>query len=146
MIDDEDMPRRNGAGIELLADPTRRRIVAALALQPRRPSGLAAELGLSRPAIARQLHILRDAGLIQSGRSMADRRAILFMIAPRRQGVITAWLAGTEIGRPTPRFGRDGRPLPGFELIERDPTPPAPLPPPDSPRPPDFSRPHDRSA
>ena len=124
-IGEDDVPRRNGAGIELLADPTRRRIIAALALRPRRPSSLAAELGLSRPAIARQLHILRDAGLIQSGRSMADRRAILFTLAPRRHGVITAWLAGTEIGRPAARFGDDGRPLPAFELIERDPTPPA---------------------
>jgi DNA-binding transcriptional ArsR family regulator len=116
------MPRRNGVGIELLADPTRRRIIAALALQPRRPSSLAREFGLSRPAIARQLHILRDAGLVQSGRSMADRRAILFALEPRRHGVITAWLAGTEVGRPTARFGRDGKPLPTRELIERDAT------------------------
>lgn len=116
------MPRRNGAGIELLADPTRRRIIAALALQPRRPSSLAREFGLSRPAITRQLHILLDAGLVQSGRSMADRRAILFMLEPRRHGVITAWLAGTEIGRPPARFGRDGKPLPIYEIIERDST------------------------
>jgi DNA-binding MarR family transcriptional regulator len=116
------MPRRNGAGIELLADPTRRRIIAALALQPRRPSSLARELGLSRPAVTRQLHILLDAGLVQSGRSMADRRAILFALEPRRHGAITAWLAGTEIGRPPARFGRDGKPLPTHELIERDST------------------------
>jgi DNA-binding MarR family transcriptional regulator len=116
------MPRRNGAGIELLADPTRRRIIAALALQPRRPSSLAKELGLSRPAMTRQLHILRAAGFIQSGRSMADRRAILFALEPRQHGVITAWLAGTEIGRPTARFGRDGKPLPTHEVIERDAT------------------------
>jgi hypothetical protein len=44
------MPKRNGPGIALLADPTRRRIIAALAISPRRPSSLAAELHLSRPA------------------------------------------------------------------------------------------------
>lgn len=116
------MPRRNGAGIELLADPTRRRIIAALALQPRRPSSLAREFGLSRPVVTRQLHILRDAGLVQSGRSLADRRAVLFALEPCRHGVITAWLAGTEVGRPTARFGRDGKPLATHEFIERDAT------------------------
>jgi DNA-binding transcriptional ArsR family regulator len=117
------MPRRNGNGIELLADPTRRRIIASLALQPRRPSSLASEFGLSRPAITRQLHSLRDAGLIRSGRSAADRRAILFAIEPRRHGVITAWLAGTEIGRPNARIARSGAPQPTLELIEQDPVP-----------------------
>lgn len=106
-----DVPKRNGSGIELLADPTRRRIVAALALRARRPSSLAEEIGLSRPATTRQLHLLRDAGLVRSTRSMVDRRAILFTIDPRSHGPITAWLARTEIGRPTTRTITDGRPL-----------------------------------
>jgi len=38
------MPRRNGQGIALLADETRRRIVALLATKPMRPSALALEL------------------------------------------------------------------------------------------------------
>lgn len=105
------MPKRNGSGIELLADPTRRQLIAALALRPRRPSSLAREIGLSRPATTRQLHLLRDAGLIRSARSMADRRAILFSIDPRTHGQITAWLAGTEIGRPTTRTNHDGNPV-----------------------------------
>lgn len=98
-----DVPKRNGQGIELLADPTRRLIVAALALRPRRPSSLALEIGLSRPATSRQLHLLRDAGLVRSGRSLADGRVVLFSIDPRQHGRITAWLAGTEITRPTTR-------------------------------------------
>jgi len=73
--------------------------------------------------MARQLHILREAGLIRSGRSMADRRAILFTLEPSRHGVITAWLAGTEIARPTSRYSRGGAPQPTVELIERDRTP-----------------------
>jgi DNA-binding transcriptional ArsR family regulator len=101
MVNVSDVPKRNGQGIELLADRTRRRIIAALALGPRRPSALALEIGLSRPAIARQLHLLRGAGLIRSGRSMADGRVILFTLEWREHGRITAWLAGTEIARPT---------------------------------------------
>ena len=95
-----DMPKRNGPGIELLADPTRRRIIAALAVCPRRPSHLAADLGLSRPAITRQLSLLRQAGLIRLGRSLADGRVRLYGIEPRAHGAITAWLAGTDVGRP----------------------------------------------
>lgn len=94
------MPRKNGVGIELLADPTRRRLIAAIAIRPRRPSSLATEIGLSRPAITRQLHLLEDAGLIRATRSMTDRRGIVFTIDPRSHGHITAWLAGTNVGRP----------------------------------------------
>jgi DNA-binding MarR family transcriptional regulator len=100
--DDDDMPKRNGAGIELLADPTRRRLVAAIALRPRRPSSLAAELGLSRPATTRQLGLLEEASLIRGTKFIADRRGVLFTIEARSHGQITAWLAGTEIGRPGP--------------------------------------------
>jgi DNA-binding transcriptional ArsR family regulator len=94
------MPKRNGLGIELLADPTRRRIIAALALGPRRPSSLAAELGSSRPAISRQLRLLRDAGLVRTDRSRLDGRVVLYRLEPRNHGPITAWLAGIGVGRP----------------------------------------------
>jgi len=94
------MPKRNGPGIELLADPTRRRIIAALALSPRRPSSLARELRLSRPAISRQLRLLLDAGLVRAARASLDRRVWLYSLEPREQGRITAWFAGTEIARP----------------------------------------------
>ena len=92
------MPRRNGAGIALLADPTRRRIVAAIALRPQRPSRLAGALGLSRPALARQLGLLEEAGLVDRHVVPGDGRARLYTINPWMHGPITAWLAGTEIG------------------------------------------------
>lgn len=95
-----DMPKRNGLGIELLADPTRRRIVAELALCPCRPSTLAARLNLSRPTMTRQLHLLRDAGLVKCHRSILDGRVLIYALDPRASGPITAWLAGTEVGRP----------------------------------------------
>ena len=97
------MPKRIGDGIELLADPTRRRIVAAVAIRPRRPSSLATELGLSRPAIARQLGLLFDAGLVDRCGTLVDGRVILYRVSADRHGQITAWLAGTEIGRRTDR-------------------------------------------
>jgi len=93
------MPHRCGPGIELLADPTRRQIIALLAVRALRPSTIATELGLSRPATTRQLHLLRDAGLILSTPSLVDRRAVLYSIRPRQHGPITAWLAGTGVGR-----------------------------------------------
>jgi DNA-binding transcriptional ArsR family regulator len=95
-----DMPKRNGPGIELLADPTRRRIIGLLAVRALRPSTIAAEVGLSRPATTLQLHLMVDAGLIRATRSYFDRRAILYTIHPRSHGPITAWLAGTQVGRP----------------------------------------------
>ena len=104
-----DMPRRNGPGIELLADPTRRRIIAVLAIRPWRPSMLAAELGLGRPVTSRQLRLLEGAGLIVSFRSLADGRVVVYHVDPRQHGPITAWLAGTEIAKPTTRPHRHAR-------------------------------------
>lgn len=100
MLRSIDMPKRNGLGIELLADPTRRRIIAALAVCPRRPSSLATDLGLSRPATTRQLQLLRDAGLVRVSRSKLDGHGRLYQREPRTHVPITAWLAGTEVGRP----------------------------------------------
>ena len=92
------MPKRNGSGIALLADPTRLAMIAMIAIKPRRPSIVAEELGISRSAATRQLHLLRDAGLIIARRPILDRRRIVYAIAPLRHGAITAWLAGTKIG------------------------------------------------
>jgi DNA-binding transcriptional ArsR family regulator len=99
------MPRRNGEGIALLADPTRRRIIQLVALHPRRPSAIARELGLSRPATSRQLRILREAALVRELPTPHDRRGALYAIEPDNLGRILAWLAGTEIGlRPEMRL------------------------------------------
>jgi DNA-binding transcriptional ArsR family regulator len=92
------MPRRNGHGIALLADPTRRRIIQLIATRPRRPSALAVLVGRSRPAISRQLRILREAGIIRELPVPHDRRGALFGLNPLEIGRIVAWLAGTEIG------------------------------------------------
>ena len=93
-----DMPKRNGPGIELLANSTRRRIVTLLAAQPMRPSVIAQELGLSRPATSRQLRLLEDAGLVRGWNSMIDGRGVIYAIDPRALRPIIAWLAGTWTG------------------------------------------------
>jgi DNA-binding transcriptional ArsR family regulator len=96
------MPRRNGHGIDLLADPTRRRIVSLLALGQGRPTKIAKELGVSGPAVSRQLRLLHKAQLISRRRHFLDHRGWDYFIEPRRLGQITAWLAGTEVGRAFP--------------------------------------------
>ncbi|HEX2754810.1 MAG TPA: winged helix-turn-helix domain-containing protein [Candidatus Limnocylindrales bacterium] len=103
------MPLRTGRGIALLADPTRRRIIAALATKPRRPSRLASDLAVSRPAVARQLRLLEEAELIVAHEVAGDGRGILYTINPRRHGAITAWLAGTEVGRESAQGDRPVR-------------------------------------
>ena len=101
------MARRNGPGIALLADPTRRAIIALIALQPRRPSSIAAELELSRPAVSRQLRLLEEAGLVRAFPFRLDGRGLLYQVDPSALRQITAWLAGTEVGHvPPPRSFR----------------------------------------
>jgi DNA-binding transcriptional ArsR family regulator len=95
---DARMPRRNGLGIALLADETRRRIIALLAVRPRRPSAIATEIERSRPATSRQLSLLHHAGLVRRVRSRVDGRGYVYSIDPDAHGRITAWLAGTEVG------------------------------------------------
>ena len=96
------MPKRNGTGIDLLADPTRRQLVALIALGNGQPSKLAKEIGLSRPATSRQLRLLAGVGLIRRYRSGFDGRRFTYFIEARRLAQITAWMAGTEVGRAFP--------------------------------------------
>jgi DNA-binding transcriptional ArsR family regulator len=91
------MPRRAAEGIELLADPTRRRIVALIAGRIRHPADVAAAIGLSRPATSRQLRLLTDAGLLRWTWSPIDRRSRVYVIDPGRQDSIIAWLAGVDL-------------------------------------------------
>ena len=83
------VPKRIGSGIELLADPTRRRIIALLAVRALRPSTIAAEIGLSRPAVELDsCRLLREAGLIERTRSFIDRRALVYRIPHWQLGPI----------------------------------------------------------
>jgi len=91
------MPRRIEPNLSLLADPTRRKIVAMLALRIMRPSVLAQRLGLGRPAVSHHLGLLVEAGLIVAHDGV-DRRHRYYGLDHWNRGRITAWLAGTEVG------------------------------------------------
>jgi Bacterial regulatory protein, arsR family len=96
------MPKRTTNGIEMLADPTRRRIVALIATGTGRPARIADAIGLSRPATSRQLRLLVRAGLLRWTWSALDLRGRFYVVDPRMQGPIIAWLAGVELGRHGP--------------------------------------------
>jgi DNA-binding transcriptional ArsR family regulator len=93
------MPKRITYGIELLADPARRRIVALIANGTRRPAGIADAIGLSRPATSHHLRLLVRARLLRWTFARFDRRGRLYMIEPTLHGPIIAWLAGVDLGR-----------------------------------------------
>jgi DNA-binding transcriptional ArsR family regulator len=91
------MPRRAAEGIELLADPTRRRIIALIADRVWHPADIAQAIELSRPAVSRQLRLLTDAGLVRWRWSRIDLRSREYFIDPAMQPAIIAWLAGVDL-------------------------------------------------
>ncbi|MEO5703577.1 MAG: metalloregulator ArsR/SmtB family transcription factor [Candidatus Limnocylindrales bacterium] len=99
------MPRRMTEGIELLADPTRRRIVALIAAHVWHPADIASAIGLSRPAVSRQLSLLVEVGLVRWRRSPIDGRSRDYFIDRAIREPIIAWLAGVDLRnvRPTVR-------------------------------------------
>jgi DNA-binding transcriptional ArsR family regulator len=89
--------RRNGdmtagAVIEALGDPVRRQVVSLLSGGPRRAGEIAAETGMSAPAISRHLRVLLEARVIEDERLEADARARVFRLRPQSIGAVRAWL------------------------------------------------------
>lgn len=74
-----------------LADPTRRAILARLALGEATVNELAEPFALSQPTISRHLKVLERAGLIASGRD-AQRRPRRLVAEPLQQ--VSVWLDG----------------------------------------------------
>src|SRR5262249_49184309 len=72
-----------------LADPTRRAILARLALGEASVSELAAPFAMSQPAVSKHLKVLERAGLISRGRD-AQRRPCRLEAQPL--ATATAWL------------------------------------------------------
>jgi DNA-binding transcriptional ArsR family regulator len=97
------MSKRNGTGIALLGDPTRLRIAQLVAEHPRRASTIADEVGLSRPAVSRQLRLLREAGIISVLPAPHDNRVRLFGLSRDNATRVRAFLEATGLGLvPTP--------------------------------------------
>ena len=73
----------------VVADPTRRRILAAVSEQARPVNDVVAQLGLSQPAVSKHLKVLREAGLV-SMRAQGQRRLYRLEAAPLAQ--LTDWV------------------------------------------------------
>ncbi len=74
-----------------LADPTRRAILARLALGEATVSELQRPFGISQPAISRHLKVLEAAGLVEGGRAAQARPRRL---KPEGLDAARAWLDG----------------------------------------------------
>jgi DNA-binding transcriptional ArsR family regulator len=81
-----------GAVIEALGDPVRRQVVTLLSAGPRRAGEIAAEIGMSAPAISRHLRVLLEARVIEDERLESDARARVFRLRPQSIAAARAWL------------------------------------------------------
>lgn len=74
---------------DVVAEPTRRRILDLLLAGELAVSELVAGLAISQPAVSRHLRVLREAGLVSS-RTDAQRRVYSINAAPLAE--VDAWL------------------------------------------------------
>jgi DNA-binding transcriptional ArsR family regulator len=82
-------PDALSATFAALADPTRRAILARLALGETSAGELARPFAMSGPAVTKHLKVLERAGLISRGRAAQQRPAKL---EPEALKAVTAWL------------------------------------------------------
>ena len=75
---------------DVLAEPTRRRILDLIRDQERPVNELVATLAVSQPGVSKHLRVLREAGLVEV-RTDAQRR--LYRVRPEPLAEIDAWLA-----------------------------------------------------
>ncbi len=74
---------------DVLAEPTRRRILDAVRERERSVGELVDEVGMHQPGVSRHLKVLRDAGLVEVRRD-AQRR--LYRVRPEPLMELDAWL------------------------------------------------------
>jgi DNA-binding transcriptional ArsR family regulator len=77
------------ATFELLAEPTRRRILDLLRDGERPVGELVERLSMSQPSVSKHLRVLRDSGLVDV-RVDAQRR--LYRLRPERLREVDAWI------------------------------------------------------
>ncbi len=75
---------------DVIADPTRRRILDLLLQQPRLVGELVDALGITQPGVSKQLRVLRDAGLVDVHPD-GQRRKYVLNAEPLQE--IDRWLA-----------------------------------------------------
>lgn len=76
--------------LEVIADPTRRRILDAVREGERSVGELVEVVGMHQPGVSRHLRVLREAGLVEVRRD-AQRRLYSLRAEPLRE--LDAWLA-----------------------------------------------------
>lgn len=81
-----------GTVIGALSDPARRQIVTLLGGGPKRAGELAAEVGMSAPAMSRHLRVLLAAAVISDERLEEDARARVFRLRPESIKAAQSWL------------------------------------------------------
>ena len=79
-----------------LADPARRAIVELLRERPLRPSEVADELDMSRPAMSRHLRVLRTSGLIEAEMIEDDARSRLLQLRRQPFTQLRSWVGEIE--------------------------------------------------
>ena len=77
------------AVLEVIAEPTRRRILDAVREGERSVGELVEQVGMHQPGVSRHLKVLRDAGLVEVRRD-AQRR--LYRLRPEPLMELDAWL------------------------------------------------------
>ena len=77
------------AVLEVIAEPTRRRILDAVRDRERSVTELVERVGMHQPGVSRHLKVLRDAGLVEVRRD-AQRR--LYRLRPEPLMALDAWL------------------------------------------------------
>jgi DNA-binding transcriptional ArsR family regulator len=75
---------------DVLAEPTRRRILDLLREAERPVNDLVTSLDVSQPGVSKHLRVLREAGLVEA-RVEAQRR--VYRVRPEPLAEIDAWLA-----------------------------------------------------
>jgi DNA-binding transcriptional ArsR family regulator len=80
---------RELAVLEVIAEPTRRRILDAVRTGERSVTELVEAVGMHQPGVSRHLKVLRDAGLVEVRRD-AQRRLYRLRVEPLRE--LDEWL------------------------------------------------------
>jgi DNA-binding transcriptional ArsR family regulator len=75
---------------DVLAEPSRRRILDLICLEERPVGELVDELGMSQPAVSKHLRVLKDGGLVVS---RIDGQRRLYSVRPEPLAEVDAWLA-----------------------------------------------------
>jgi DNA-binding transcriptional ArsR family regulator len=74
---------------DVLAEPTRRRILDQLLDRPRTVGDLVAALNVSQPSVSKHLRVLRDAGVVEASKD-AQRR--IYELRPEALAEVLAWV------------------------------------------------------